>query len=939
MTSAAPKKKLIEVSLPLDAINEQASREKSIRHGHPSTLHLYWARRPLATSRAVLFAQLVDDPSSHPDKFPTVEEQEIERRRLHLLMERLVIWENSNDEDLLEQAQQEVRNSNNGELPAVLDPFAGGGSIPLEAQRLGLEAHASDLNPVAVLINKALIEIPPKFAGQAPVFQPDDDSSDGSYEKLRSHGWERAAGLAKDVELYGQWMLEKARERIGHLYPTIKDDDGVERTVIAWIWARTVTNPNPANPIEVPLVRSWWLSKKKGKEAWIEAKVVNGEVHYTVHNDAEGPTDDADGTIKHGRGGRAVGDGTPFTYDYVRNQGKEGLLGAHLVAVIAEGQRGRIYLSPNDLHTKLGQKHTNLASIPGNLAENSRWFSPPAYGLTKFSDLFTNRQLTALTTLSDLVSEVRDKVLSDARAAGFTDGARLEDGGSGAEAYADAVATYLGLIISRVSDRNSTLASWDSSNPKIRNAFGRQALPMVWDYAEANPLSDSSGSLVSQIKYVCKAIQHAPAKNSGNARQLNASTRNYGNFVISTDPPYYDNIGYSDLSDYFYVWLRRSLRDIHPETVATMLTPKEEELVANPYRHNGKQGAEQFFVKGFNSVFARIRKTAAAGAPPLTVYYAYKQQDTRDDGTASTGWHTLLDGLIASGWEITATWPLHTETKNRLIASGTNALASSIVLACRPRPESARAITRRDFIRMLKSELPAALRALMSGNVAPVDLAQASIGPGISIFSRYSSVRNADGTDMTVREALSLINTTLDEVLGEQESDFDPDTRFSVKWYRQYGWTPAQSGVADQLARAANTTLGSLERGGIFEAKGGKARLLSPQTLDEDWDPNTDEHISVWESTVRLAAVLYSGGAEEVARRLPAISERVSPEAIKELAFLLFHEAEKKKDTKDAGLFNALVSAWPDLMHQARAYDPAQAHVQDRAGQQDTLDF
>ena len=939
MTSAAPKRKLIEVSLPLDAINEQASREKSIRHGHPSTLHLYWARRPLATSRAVLFAQLVDDPSSHPDKFPTVEEQEIERRRLHALMERLVIWENSNDEDLLEQAQQEIRNSNNGELPAVLDPFAGGGSIPLEAQRLGLEAHASDLNPVAVLINKALIEIPPKFAGQAPVFQPDDDSSDGSFEKLHSQGWERAAGLAKDVELYGQWMLEKARERIGHLYPTIKDDDGVERRVIAWIWARTVINPNPANPIEVPLVRSWWLSKKKGKEAWVEAKVVNGEVHYTVHNDAEGPTDDDDGTIGR-RGGISIADGTPLDYKYIRSEARAGRMGEHLIAVVADGGgRGRFYSSPSGNHLYASDLPVPTSTPTALLPKVAPSFRVQAYGFELWADLFTNRQLTALTTLSDLVSEVRDKVLSDARAAGFTDGARLENDGSGAEAYADAVATLLGFAVSRTTDRNSSLASWDSSRSAIRNAFGRQALPMVWDFAEANPLSDSSGSFSSQLGYIAKSIQHAPTSTSGKAVQADAATREYGNFVISTDPPYYDNIGYSDLSDYFYVWLRRSLRDIHPQTVATMLTPKEEELVANPYRHNGKQGAEQFFIKGFNSVFARIRKTAAAGAPPLTVYYAYKQQDTRDDGTASTGWHTLLDGLIASGWEITATWPLHTETKNRLIASGTNALASSIVLACRPRPETSHAITRRDFIRMLKSDLPAALRALMSGNVAPVDLAQASIGPGISIFSRYSSVRNADGTDMTVREALSLINTTLDAVLGEQESDFDPDTRFSVKWYRQYGWTSAQSGVADQLARAANTTLGSLERGGIFEAKGGKARLLSPQTLDEDWDPNTDEHISVWESTVRLAAVLYSGGAEEVAKRLPAISERVSPESIKELAFLLFHEAEKKKDTKDAGLFNALVSAWPDLMHQARAYDPAQAHVYDRAGQQDTLDF
>lgn len=906
----APKKKLIEVSLPLEAINAAASREKSIRHGHPSTLHLYWARRPLAAARAVLFAQLVDDPISHPEEFPTEETQDTERTRLHQLIEKLVIWENSNDQQLLSEAREEIRKSNGGKLPAVLDPFAGGGAIPLEAQRLGLEAHASDLNPLAVLINKALIEIPPKFSGMAPVF-PDAAGS--------QTGWERAEGLADDVRSYGQWMRDEAQKRIGHLYPKVTAPGGTEHTVIAWIWARTVKSPNPANPIEVPLVRSWWLSKKKGKEAWVHASVVDGEVRYEVRHDAEGPKGDDDGTIKHGKGAHSIADGTPFTYDYIRKEGKQGRIGAHLIAVVAEGEQGRLYVSPSDEQARAANTKRIDAGIHADVPTNPRWFSPPAYGLTKFADLFTNRQLVALTTLSDLVAEAREKVLADALAAGLPHGDRLEEGGNGAEAYADAIATYLALAIGRQTDRLSSLASWQSVGEKVRNVFGRQAIPMVWDYAEVNPFSASSGGFAGNIKWVQEAIAHVPASSLSTAVQADAATRSYSRTAISTDPPYYDNIGYSDLSDYFYVWLRRSLNSIQPKTVSTLLTPKAEELVANPYRHDGKAGAEQFFIEGFNSVFARLRQDANPDIP-LTVYYAYKQQDTRDTGTASTGWHTLLDGLIESGWEITATWPMRSERGGRLISVGTNALASSIILACRPCPENAPSTTRRAFVAALKSELPSALSALIQGAIAPVDLAQAAIGPGISVFSRYSRVREADGSDMNVKDALLLINATLDEVIGDQESDFDPDTRFAVKWYRQYGWKEENSGIADQLARSSDTTIGGLERGGIFEAKGGKAHLLPPTSLDTDWDPETDDQVSVWEATVRLAGIMAKDGADKVAQLLPLVQTQVRLDAVRDLGFLLFHEAEKKKDTKDAILFNGLVSAWSDVTEQSRKY-------------------
>ncbi|MGV0423903.1 DUF1156 domain-containing protein [Corynebacterium sanguinis] len=918
-----PRKKLIEVALPLEVINAESAREKSIRHGHPSTLHLYWARRPLAAARAVLFAQLVDDPSSHPELFPTEEEQDAERARLHGLLEKLVVWENSNDEKLLEQAREEIRKSNGGELPAVVDPFAGGGAIPLEAQRLGLEAHASDLNPLAVLINKAMIEIPPKFAGQAPV-NPDAPAP--------TNGWSRAEGLAEDVRFYGEWMRDEAEKRIGNLYPKVTAPGGTEHTVIAWIWARTVKNPNPANPIEVPLVRSWWLSKKKGKEAWVEAKVVDGEVRYEVRHDAEGPKGDADGTVSR-KGAVSIADGTPIDFKYIRSEAQAGRMGEHLIAVVGEDRRGRIYVSPTREHFDVSRVEKPVSVPHGDVFDWPGRINVYRYGMTDWADLFTNRQLVALTTLSDLVSEAREKVLSDALASGMERGARLDAGGSGAEAYADAVATYLGLSTGRMADYSSSLCSWVNVRDTVRNVFGRQAIPMVWDFAEVNPFSSSSGNYIGQLAWITKAIAELPGRPEALTGQSNAAEGKYSGLVVSTDPPYYDNIGYSDLSDYFYVWLRRSLREILPNVFGTMLTPKSDELVANPYRHGGKEGAEQFFVEGFNKVFKRMREGARSDVP-LTVYYAYKQQDTRDAGTSSTGWHTLLDGLMNAGWEITATWPMRSERGGRMISVGTNALASSIVLACRPRREGAPTTTRRAFVRELKRELPESLRALMQATIAPVDLAQAAIGPGIAVYSRYSLVREPDGSNMGVRDALILINQVLDEVLGEQEADLDPDSRFALRWYRTYAWGKESSGIADQLARSSDTSLGGLVRGGILEASGGKARLIPPEELAEAWDVASDESVSIWEATVRLTGALSVDGIDRVAGMLNDIEGRVDLDAVKELGFLLYHEAEKNGDPSHGVMFNALVTSWNDLVEKAR-----QLAAELPAGAQGHLEF
>lgn len=910
------RKKLIETSLPLEAINAASAREKSIRHGHPSTLHLYWARRPLATARAILFAQLVDDPASRPEEFPTVEAQDAERARLHDLMSRLVVWENSSDTALFEQARAEIRRSNGGAIPAVVDPFAGGGSIPLEAQRLGCRAEASDLNPLAVLINKALIDIPPRFRGRPPIHPGAADQP----------GYRGAEGLAEDVRFYGRWMRDEAERRIGHLYPKVKAPGGTEHTVIAWIWARTVTSPNPANPIEVPLVRSWWLSKKKGKEAWVRATVRDGRVHYEVVNDANGPKGSEDGT-RVGRGGYAVGDRTPITADYIKEEGVNHRLGEHLLAVVAEGRKGRLYVSPDQAHVVASQVDCPKDVPSETLPYDPRNLWTPAYGLTKFSDLFTNRQLVALTTFSDLVGEARQRVLEDALAAGMEEGESLEAGGAGARAYADAIATYLALALSRSTDYCNSLTSWNSSRDGLRNLFSRQAIPMVWDFAEANPFSSSSGNFFGQVEWIAEVIERLPADSAGDAKQLSADARDYTDLVVSTDPPYYDNIGYSDLSDFFYVWLRRCLQGIHPSVVSTMLTPKAEELVANPYRHDGKENAAKFFVNGFNTVFHQIRHGANPDVP-MTVYYAYKQQEAGREGTSSTGWHTLLDGLIGAGWEVTATWPVRSERGGRMLSVGTNALASSIVLACRPRSGDAPTTTQRAFVQRMKCELPSALRTLMQGDIAPVDLAQAAIGPGIAVFSRYARVRSASGGDIGAREALELINRTLDEVLGEQESEFDPDTRFAVRWYRQYGWRAEQSGSAILLAVPTQTSIAELERGGIFTTAGGKGRLLSIRELDAEWDPASDSRLSIWEATLRLAALLESKGLEKVAELVAKLPADIPLSAIKELGFLLFHEAERKGDGADAQALNALVTSWGDVSLKARQHPSAPTGTQ-----------
>lgn len=918
LPDAPTRKKLIEVSLPLEDINAASGREKSIRQGHPSTLHLWWSRKPLSAARAILFAQLVDDPSSNPDL--SDEEVKAERARLHGVIRRLVKWENINDEIVLREAHEEILKSTGGTPPRVLDPFAGGGTIPLEAQRLGLRAEASDLNPVAVLIDTALIEIPPKFDGLPPVFPGAADMTLG--------GWSRATGLAEDVRRYGAWVRDRAKAQIGHLYPDTSIDPACgkksEATTIAWIWARTVTCPNPACRIEMPLVGSWWLGKKKGKEAYVVPSVVDDpgvpcgrRVDFSIGHGESGPSGDTDGTMSGRSGGTCVACGFLAPTDYIKSEGRSGRLGARLMAVVAEGNRRRVYVAATHEHERASdvERPANIPNVKLGYDPRALW--TPSYGIETFSQLFTNRQLVALTTFSDLVAEARERVVADALAAGLLSDARLRDGGAGAEAYADAVATYLGVIVSRLADYQSSITTW-ASNPQmeiLRNAFVRQAIPMSWGFAEGNPFGPSSGTWQIMTSAVSRAIDALPAHVDGKAVQADAATRDFAGWVVSTDPPYYDNIGYSDLSDFFYVWLRRSLREIYPDLFAAMVAPKADELVANPYRHNGREGAEAFFQAGFEHVFARAREGASEDFP-ITVYYAFKQSELEQEGITSTGWATVLEGMIREGWAITATWPVRSERAGRMNSIGTNSLASSIVLVLRPRLETAGQTTRRGFLSALKRALPAALEQMRQSAIAPVDLAQATIGPGMSVFSSFHRVVENDGSDMSVKTALALINQVVDEVLAEQEGDLDADSRFCLKWYEQYGWDKGAFGGADVLARAYNTSVRGLADAGVVTQAEGLVRLVRPHELSASWNPITDHRISVWEVALHLVRVLSvdDGGLKAAAKLLASVGTRaeVDVEAVQRLAYRLYEMTQHKR-RDDARLFNLLGGSWTDL--------------------------
>ncbi|MDJ1466190.1 DUF1156 domain-containing protein [Xanthocytophaga flava] len=911
-------KKLIEVALPLDIINEASAYDKMPGIGaHPKGIHHWWARLPLPSARAILFASLVDDPSAHPDIFPTEESQVAERGRLFEIIHKLCQKKIHTKQEVFEEAYQEIVKHCNGKLPTILDPFAGGGSIPLEGMRLGLPVQASDLNPVAVLINKAQIELLPEFANQVPI-NPNIQSKIGFTE------WKLGKGLAEDLRYYGNWINEEAKKRIGHYYPKAKHGKK-ESNVVAWVWSRTVKCPNPACGCDMPLIRSFILSKKKPNfySRPIIERTFNGNI-ITGYEVLQG-IPEVKGTTNRS-GATCVCCDEPVRFPYIREEGKAGRIKEVLIATIINFGRGKTYISPQEGHSELAKsakpqwKPEFLMAI-----ENKRNFQSPLYGIDTFDKVFTKRQLLGLSTLHEFIGKAESKIISDG---GIVD-------------YAKSISTLLVMSADRMADFNNALCRWNSGNEKVMNLYGRQAVPMVWDFGEANLLGDTVGAWKTCYEYVadCVEVILTVKSTKQSAKQFNASKYSFSdkNYLISTDPPYYNNIAYSDLSDFFYVWLRHGLQDKYPELLSTMLVPKMEELIAAEYRFGGPEGAKIHFEDGFKETFKNL-KQGIDDRFPLTVYYAFKQdegEDIEDEESTleiglTTGWETLLEGLNSAGFQIIATWPIKASQKWRMVAMGTNSLTSYIVLACRPRPENAPSITRREYLQILKRELPKAIEVLQKSNLAPVDMAQATIGPGMGIYSRFDKIMEQDGTPMSVRTALSLINKALGEILAEQEGDFDTETRWALAWFEQNEFAAGEFGDANALALAKNTAVNALVHSGVVKSGAGKVQLIPRSELSPTWDPTRDNKVVVWEITQHLIKQLQEHGEIGAAKLYKKLGS--TADIARELAYHLFTVSEKKGWTQEAQAYNSLVLSWNQIV--AESYN-----IKDSISTQGKLDF
>ncbi len=923
--TATHKKKLIEAALPLPEINDASAYDKMPGIGpHPKGIHQWWARLPLPTARAILFASVVDDPEAHPDKWPTEEEQNAERERLFDILRRMMGKKLHEAPEVYAEARAEMLKHCDGQLPAVFDPFSGGGSIPLEANRMGFEAHAGDLNPVAVLLNKCNLEIAPRWVDHPPVNPVDRERIGGG------EAWQGTDGLASDVRYYSELVGQAVRKKQKELYPKArlpKELGGGDADVIAWIWARTVASPNPAaQGKKVPLISSFWLSTKKGNLVWLEPRVdkSNGTYSFSVRTGT--PSDRASigkGT-KLGRGAKfkCLLTDEPISDKYLKSEAQAGRLALTLIAIVAEGRRERIYLPADKFNEEVAFSATAISPPSEELAYDSRYLTPPGYGMDSIDKLFHPRQLVTLEALSDVAKSLRPRIISDCRNAEMPE--------AEAATYADAIQTFLALSIDRAADFNNSLCRWSPSNQKVMNLFGRQVIPMVWDFAEANTLGGSVGAWETCSEYVAKCIQTIPVEGNGagSARQIDAATGANGisNLLVSTDPPYYDNVPYADIADFFYVWLRRILSQVHPELFTTMLVPKMPELTASPRRWKGdKERAREHFEGGFRRAFTALREKMD-NRFPLTVYYAFKQDDEEsgDDDVdengvdLTTGWETLLEALISSGFQITGTWPVRASQAWRMRSMGSNALASYIVLACRPRADDAPQVASNQFRNELKRTLPSALRHLQQGNIAPVDFAQAAIGPGMAVYSRYSRILDSSGKAMTVRSALGIINQALTEVLNELEDDFDNDTRWAISWFEQNGFSEGDYGDAELLSKAKVTSVEGLHQAGIVKRGGGKVRLLAPSELPADWDPESDKRPTVWEMTHHLLRLYHfeKAGDEATAALLRKIGSQ--GEVARELAYRLHNTSERKKWSQEAQGYNALVLGWPEIARLAR---------------------
>lgn len=921
------RKKLIEVALPLEAINRESATDKVLSVGHPTTLHYWWAPRPLPACRAVVFASLVDDPSAHPDRFPTEEDQAKERARLFSLMEELITWGNRSNPDLLKQAGDEIARSVDGALPTLLDPFAGRGLIPLEGQRLGLDVVASDLNPVAVLISRCLVEIAPSFPGQAPIHP------EVPRELVQS--WHGASGMTEDLRRYAADVRDAVAEEIRPLFPQYRvtpeltakrtELEGLEgdHEVAAWIWARTVRCSNPACGFVIPMTGSFWLSKKGKEKWWIEPRAEPGTRRCTFDvRHGSGPAPDPTKVPKTG-GSFTCPSCKEVTGDnHLESEGEAGHIGAQLMACIVDLGRGKgkVFLPPTQEQEEAAAGAEPAWTPDFPLPDYGQALPTVKHGAKTWADLFTARQTVVLDALCRGVGTVRPRIEGDALRNGLSDdGVPFLEGGRGARAYADALGHLLGIVIGKYANRSSAFCFWHSGRETVEQPFAQQGIQKTWDFVESNPFSTSSGGWEVAVRYPAKVIAGTNRDmRPGRARQRSATEpwEKGEKFLVVTDPPYYDNMGYADLSDFFYVWLRRALGEVDPELFASLLTPKAEEIAAVRHLFQGSRDrADQHFVDSFGRAFANL-----AGLHddrfPLPLFYAYRQKQARGEGVGSTGWETMLEGLLGAGLAVVGTWPILTESVET-IKKTKSSLSTSVVVVCRKRPTTAPLATRREFLSELKAELPPAVARLQEANIAPVDLAQAAIGPGMAVFSRYSRVMESDGTAMTVGAAIITINQVLDEILAGQESDFDPDTRWALAWFAEFGMEEGPYGRAENLSTAMNTSIQGMEEAGILRFGRGKVCLHSREQLDADWDPAKDRRLTIWEVTQHLIRTLKAGGEMAAAELLARVGGGMG-ETARELAYRLFAISDRKKWIQEAVAYNTLVTSWPEISRLAR---------------------
>lgn len=901
MTSPARKRKLIEVALPLDEINAACKADKDRKTGTIRNLHKWFAPMPLPAWRALLFAAMIDDP----------EDDTLRADLLGVIKQLVANGADLPDDAALADAKARLRAQFPDGMPTVFDPFCGGGSTLIEAQRLGAPTRGSDLNPVPALITRTVTQILPKIWDGQPLHpaavgdrarlarnerQLTFPAAEQSRAPLRGY-----AGIVQDVNHYAAQIQDRVLRRLSKNY---RSQDG--ENVVAWLWARTARCPNPSCGIDTVLTTSWWLAKRKNELAWLEPIVRDGRVDITVESGrAHGQAQDSP----------KIGDGVfeclacKATLDgrYLRSQGKDGRLGLRMTAVVADVAGRRRYRAPTqqDLDAAaVTDLDSSFAAVPIN--SGGQGIRVGLYGVSTWDEIFSPRQRIWLTALADEVARVPSVVTAD----------------GGAQEWAVAAATLLGLAVGRVAQYESTQVRWfidsRSGAGQALPAFGRHDVPMQWDFVEPAP-SSVAGSFTGAVRSITAGLSQASRGDGVVVRQDARVARLAEPGLVATDPPYFDAIGYADHSDYFYIWHRRALKDVHPDLYGTAAAPKGGELTAIPVHHgNSKDAAREYFIEGFTEAFNNLQQSLRPDLPMLVVYASKEQKATKQE---ETRWSSILTAMIAADLEITGAWPIHGTGTNRMVGIGTNAVATYVVMTCRPRESTAMSISLTDFTRALRRELGPAVRDLQASSILPVDLAQAAMGPGMRIYSRYRAVLDQAGSRVPVEHAMRLINSALAEVLDEQEGELDPASRFAIRWWETYGWEPGTFGEADKAARPLGIGVDDVVRSQVATSRANKVQLRGSGAMDPRWTPTNDIQPTAWEAVHHLAHKLIDRGGELEAAELMASLGNLHDPAMA-LVYRLHDIAAKKSRAADQERYNALINSWSELVKLSKDASP-----------------